>query len=115
MPPTDCLFCNIAAGNGGALLVDEEDIVAFNDIDPKAPHHILIIPRRHIATLNDVTPADTPLLGNLVQVAKRLAQEKNIAAKGYRLVFNCNRDGGQAVFHIHLHLLGGRQMQWPPG
>jgi len=113
---TNCLFCKIANKEIPNEFVYEDDqVVAFNDIDPKAPHHILIIPRKHIATLNDTTEEDTQLLGHLFQVAKKLAAELGLAEEGYRTLLNCNRAGGQAVFHIHLHLLGGRQMQWPPG
>lgn len=111
----DCIFCKIAKGEMGETIYEDDRVVAFNDIDPKAPHHILIIPRRHIPTINDISEKDNELIGHLVQVAKSIAKEKGIAEKGYRLLFNCNRDGGQAVYHIHLHLLGGRQMNWPPG
>lgn len=113
---TDCLFCKIIAEEIPATFIyQDEAIVAINDIDPKAPEHKLIIPRQHIATLNDLTDKDTVLIGNMVQVAKNLAAELAIGQMGYRLVMNCNRGGGQAVFHIHLHLLGGRPMHWPPG
>lgn len=111
----DCIFCKIAQGEMGELIYEDKQVVAFNDIDPKAPHHILIIPREHIATINDTTASHNELLGHMVQVAKNLAQEQGIAEAGYRLVLNCNKGGGQAVYHIHLHLLGGRQMAWPPG
>lgn len=111
----DCIFCKIVNGEMGETIYEDDRVVAFNDIDPKAPHHILVIPRQHIATINDTTEKDNELIGHMVQVAKNLAQEKNIAEEGYRLLFNCNRGGGQAVYHIHLHLLGGRQMNWPPG
>ena len=112
----DCLFCKIIAGEIPATLVyQDEQMIAINDIDPKAPEHKLIIPRKHIATVNDLANEDTLLIGNMVQVAKNLAAELAISETGYRLVMNCNHGGGQAVFHIHLHLLGGRQMHWPPG
>ena len=112
----DCLFCKIAAGEIPAKLVyQDEETVAFRDINPQAPTHILIIPRRHIETINDLGAADASLVGKLMLVAKKLAADEGIAQSGYRAVFNCNRDAGQAVFHIHLHLLGGREMQWPPG
>lgn len=112
----ECLFCNFVTGKQAVdLIYEDDDIVAFNDISPKAPHHILIIPRQHITTLNELEEDDTLLTGKLVQVAKKLASDLDIAQKGYRLLFNCNSEGGQAVYHIHLHLLGGRQMLWPPG
>ena len=112
----DCLFCKIAAKQIAAAVVFENDrVVAFRDIGPQAPVHILVIPRRHVATVNELDVNDRELIGDLVLVAKRLASEADIAADGYRLVLNCNRDGGQSVFHVHLHLLGGRAMAWPPG
>jgi len=94
---------------------EDDEILAFADINPQAPVHILIIPKKPVATLNDLTPDDAELTGKIILVAKKLAKEKGIAESGYRLVFNCNRDGGQEVYHIHCHLLGGRTMQWPPG
>lgn len=113
---TDCVFCKIAQGEIPAKIVYQDDqVVAFPDLNPKAPKHFLIIPRRHIATLNDLSDDDTLLAGQLLQVAKRLAGELGIAESGYRVLMNCNEGGGQAVFHIHLHLLGGRIMHWPPG
>jgi len=112
----DCLFCKIAGGEIPAKLIyEDKDIVAFDDINPQAPHHKLIIPRKHIATLNDLSPDDNALLGQMVQAAKSIANQLEIAETGYRLVMNCNRGAGQSVFHIHAHLLGGRQMGWPPG
>ena len=112
----DCLFCKIVAGD---ILVDKvfenENVYAFRDIDPKAPTHILIIPKEHIATTNDLTEAHKTLMGKIMLVAKEIAEQEGVAELGYRTVFNCNSDGGQAVYHIHLHLLGGRQMNWPPG
>lgn len=111
----DCIFCKIAQGKMGETIYEDDHVVAFNDIDPKAPHHILIIPRHHIPTINDTTEKDNELIGHMVQIAKNLAKEKGIAKEGYRLLFNCNEGGGQAVYHIHLHLLGGRRMTWPPG
>ena len=112
----DCLFCKIANGDIKTNFIhSDEQIVAFNDIAPQAPHHILIIPRKHIATINEFTPNDTLLLGQLMQTAKKIAADLKIADDGYRLLMNCNKQGGQAVYHIHFHLLGGRQMHWPPG
>lgn len=112
----DCLFCKIIEGEIPATIIyDHEDIIAFDDIDPKAPIHKLIIPKKHIATMNDLQPEDADLVGKLVLVAANIAKDLNIAAPGYRTVMNCNTDGGQAVYHIHLHLLGGRSLHWPPG
>lgn len=112
----DCLFCKIASGEIPAKTVFEDsELVAFHDINPQAPTHILIIPRQHFATLNDTDSKDEPLLGRMVLTAKRLAQLQHLDEAGYRLVFNVNSGGGQEVYHIHLHLLGGRQMKWPPG
>jgi len=112
----DCLFCKIAQGTIPAESVYQDDqVVAFTDIHPHAPHHQLIIPRKHISTLNDIADEDTALIGHLVQTAKKLAKEYNIAEEGYRLVVNCNPGAGQTVFHIHVHLLGGRRLTWPPG
>ncbi len=111
-----CLFCQIAKGDIPSDRVYQDDrVVAFRDINPQAPTHILVIPREHIATVNDLVEAHEPLVGRLISVARDLARHQGIAEDGYRLVFNCNAGGGQAVYHLHLHLLGGRQMQWPPG
>jgi histidine triad (HIT) family protein len=116
MSDADCLFCKIAAGAIPADIVKQgPDWVAFRDISPQAPTHILIIPRQHIATLNDVGPEKVELLGGLFLAAKEIAAEEGIAESGYRTVFNCNAGAGQSVFHIHVHLLGGRDMGWPPG
>ena len=113
---TDCLFCRIIAGDiPGQIVHQDQDIVAFKDIDPQAPLHVLIVPRRHIATLNDLTPADDELVGAMFRRAAALAQEHGYADRGYRTVFNCNREAGQSVFHIHVHLLAGRGLSWPPG
>jgi histidine triad (HIT) family protein len=112
----DCLFCKIAAGKIPAKLVHQDDeTVAFVDINPQAPTHLLVIPRKHIPTANDLAPADDALLGRLYRVAAKLAAEKGIAAEGWRAVVNTNRGAGQTVFHLHLHVLGGRAMGWPPG
>jgi histidine triad (HIT) family protein len=112
----DCLFCKIAAGKIPAKLVHEDDeTVAFVDINPQAPTHLLVIPRKHIPTANDLTPADDALLGKLFRVAAKLAADRGIALEGWRAVVNTNRGAGQTVFHLHLHLLGGRTMEWPPG
>jgi len=113
---TDCIFCKIAAGEiPAAKLYDDGEVLAFRDINPEAPVHLLVIPRRHIATLNDLTEADAALIGRLYLAAKRVADEAGVAESGYRTVINCNRDAGQIVFHVHLHLLAGRELGWPPG
>ena len=112
---TDCLFCRIIAGEIPATLVEHGDVVIINDINPQAPLHALVIPRRHISTLNDLTPDDDALVGSMFRVAASLAQKHGHGEHGYRTVFNCNRDAGQTVFHIHLHVLGGRSLGWPPG
>ena len=112
----DCLFCRIAAGQIPSQKVFEaEDLLAFEDINPQAPVHLLVIPRRHIPTLNDLSPADDALVGRMHRVASDLAKERGIADSGYRSVMNCNAHAGQSVWHIHLHLLGGRVLNWPPG
>lgn len=111
---TDCLFCKMVSGEIKPDVVYEDDnVLAFRDISPQAPTHLLIVPKAHIATLNDLS--DPLLGGQLLQVAMKLAEQEGIASDGYRTVFNCNGHGGQEVFHLHLHLLGGRQMIWPPG
>ncbi len=112
----DCLFCKIASGEIPAETVAEaDDWVAFRDINPQAPTHILIIPRQHIPTLNDVGREQAGILGRLFLAAKEIAAEEGIDEEGYRTVCNCNAGAGQSVFHIHVHLLGGRAMEWPPG
>lgn len=112
----NCIFCQIASRQLPAVIEHEdENILAFRDIHPQAPVHILIIPKKHIATVNDLKAEDAELVGNIILVARQLAQRLRIDARGYRLNFNCNFDGGQAVYHLHLHLLGGRKMGWPPG
>jgi histidine triad (HIT) family protein len=111
-----CLFCRIVAGEIPATRVHEDDdLLAFEDIKPEAPVHILIIPKRHISTLNDLGSADDALVGAMVRQAAIIARDRGIDAGGYRTVFNCNSHAGQTVFHIHLHLLGGRRLGWPPG
>src|SRR5712691_10766908 len=112
----DCLFCKIITRDIPASIVYEDDrVLAFNDINPQAPTHVLIIPKRHIASLNDVVVEDDQIVGELVRRAAAIARDRGIADGGYRTVFNTNRGAGQTVFHIHLHLLGGRGMTWPPG
>ncbi len=113
---TDCLFCRIVEGTIPAKIVrSDEALVAFEDIAPKAPVHTLIIPRRHIETLDDAVPADSDLLGSLMLAGAAIARERGIGGSGYRLVLNTRAGAGQTVFHVHLHLLGGRPMTWPPG
>lgn len=112
----ECLFCRIANGESNADIVyDDGEVLAFRDINPVAPHHLLIIPRRHIATVNDMKTEDAALFGRLHLAAAKLADEHGFAAQGYRLTMNCGRDGGQTVFHVHLHLMAGRHLRWPPG
>jgi histidine triad (HIT) family protein len=112
----DCLFCKIANKILPSDIVYEDDLlIAFNDIHPKAPIHQLIIPRKHIATINEITEDDVTLIGRLHLTAKQLAKQQDVDTTGYRLVMNCNKQGGQEVYHIHLHLLAKRQMTWPPG
>ena len=112
----DCLFCKIVARDIPASIVYEDDrILAFNDINPQAPTHVLVVTKRHITSLNDLSPEDDQIVGELVRRAAAIAKERGISAGGFRTVFNTNRDGGQTVLHIHLHLLGGRSMHWPPG
>lgn len=112
----NCIFCKIAAGQmNSALVYKDEEITAFRDINPQAPTHILIIPNRHITSVSHGTGEDEALLGKLLLTAAKIAAAEGIAAEGYRLVTNTGRNGGQTVFHLHLHLLGGRRMTWPPG
>jgi histidine triad (HIT) family protein len=111
-----CLFCRIVAGEIPADIVrSDEDLVAFRDINPQAPTHVLLIPRKHIPSVSDLSPEDAETMGKLFLAAKELAKEEGIEDGGYRMVVNAGPDAGQTVFHIHLHLLGGRGMRWPPG
>lgn len=113
---SNCLFCRIAAGEIPAKLIyQDEDVLAFHDINPQAPLHALIIPRKHIATINDLQADDAALVGQLFLVAKQIAAEQGYDEDGYRVVMNCGVQAGQSVFHIHLHLLAGRPLKWPPG
>lgn len=112
----DCLFCKIVDGDIPADMVFESDnAVAFRDVNPQAPTHILVIPRQHIATINDLEPGNESLVGELYMAARQIAADEGIAEAGYRTVMNCNKGAGQSVFHIHLHVLGGRALSWPPG
>jgi histidine triad (HIT) family protein len=113
---SDCLFCRIIEGQiPGAIVYQDERVVAFKDINPQAPMHVLVVPRRHISSLNALTPDDDGIVGELVRRGGALAKAAGYADRGFRAVFNTNADAGQTVFHIHLHVLGGRAMTWPPG
>ena len=113
---SDCLFCKIIRRQvPGSIVYEDDRVLAFNDINPQAPTHVLIVPKRHIASLSELSVEDDQIVGELVRRAAAIAHERGIAAGGFRAVFNTNRDAGQTVFHIHLHLLGGRSMHWPPG
>jgi histidine triad (HIT) family protein len=116
MSDSDCIFCKIAAGDIDADIVyQSEELVGFRDLNPQAPTHVLIIPRRHISTINDITESDAEMIGQLFVAAKEIAAQEGISEPGYRVTMNCNAGAGQSVFHVHLHLLGGRQFTWPPG
>lgn len=113
---TNCIFCRIASGDIPASVVYQDDqVVAFRDLNPQAPTHVLVVPRRHIATLNDLGEGDAELVGRMYLAARQIAADEGVAERGYRTVFNCNAEAGQSVFHLHLHVLGGRPMGWPPG
>lgn len=113
---SDCLFCKMVSGEIKPDVVYEDaEVLAFRDLHPQAPMHVLVVPKLHISTLNDVRPEQAPLIGKLFLAAQQVAQKEGIAERGYRAVINCNREAGQSVFHVHLHVLGGRGMQWPPG
>lgn len=112
----DCLFCKISSGDIPAEIIHETDsILAFRDINPQAPTHVLIIPRRHVETINDLDAGDREMIGDLFLAAQEIAGAEGLAERGYRVVMNCNEGAGQSVFHVHLHLLGGRGLAWPPG
>ncbi len=116
MAETQCLFCKILAGDIPADVIYKSDTaIAFRDINPKAPTHVLIIPRKHIATINDLEEDDQAIVGSLYSAARDIAKQEGFSDAGYRAVMNCNEAAGQTVFHIHLHLLGGRDFSWPPG
>lgn len=113
---SECIFCKIAAGQIPAKIVfQNEKVVAFEEIAPRAPTHVLIIPRKHIPTVLDITEEDQELVGYMYAVVNQIAAEKSLTEGGFRLVTNCNKDAGQEVFHIHIHMLGGRKFGWPPG
>ena len=113
---SDCLFCKIVEGQIPASIAhQDEQLIVIRDINPQAPLHVLVIPRLHVATINDLTPANDALVGSMFRAAALLAKQHGYDQRGYRTVFNCNAEAGQSVFHIHLHVLGGRTMTWPPG
>ena len=113
---SDCLFCKIVTGDIPAEKVFENDhVIGFQDLNPQAPTHVLVIPKKHVSTINDLQDEDKALVGEMYMAARQIATDQGLAEKGYRTVLNCNEEAGQTVFHIHLHLLGGRRMQWPPG
>lgn len=113
---TDCLFCKMVSGEiTPDTVYEDNDLLAFRDINAQAPTHVLVIPKQHIATLNDLDTGHAELVGKMMLAAARIARQEGFAEQGYRTVMNCNANGGQMVFHIHLHLLGGRAMGWPPG
>tara|TARA_B110000967_G_C18894859_1_gene569840 strand:+ start:3952 stop:4299 length:348 start_codon:yes stop_codon:yes gene_type:complete len=112
----NCLFCKIIRGEiDSKIIFENQSVLGFNDINPQAPIHILVIPKVHISTLNDIQSSQIELVGEMVKVSTLIAKDLKIAKNGYRTIFNCNQDAGQTVFHIHLHLLGGRTLNWPPG
>ena len=113
---TDCLFCKMVSGEiAPDKVFESDDVLAFRDINPQAPTHVLVVPKRHVATLNDLDDESAGLVGKMALAAAEVARREGFAEQGYRTIINCNADGGQTVFHIHLHLLGGRVMGWPPG
>ncbi|MCL0042012.1 histidine triad nucleotide-binding protein [Peptococcaceae bacterium] len=113
---SDCIFCKIANKEIPAeIIYEDEDLLAFKDINPVAPTHILLIPKKHVSTLFDLTDEDSEIIGRIVLLSKKLAIELGLEEKGIRLVSNCKENGGQTVYHIHFHLLGGRVFTWPPG
>ena len=113
---SECLFCKMVSGEiAPDKVYEDDDVLAFRDISPQAPHHVLVIPKEHIATLNDLEMRHAALLGKMYLAVKAIAKQEGVAEGGYRTVMNCNSDGGQTVYHIHLHMLAGRGLQWPPG
>jgi len=113
---TDCLFCKMVSGEITPDTVYEDDqVLAFRDLSPQAPLHVLVIPKQHIATLNELNEGNEKLVGHMLSTAANIAAQEGYADSGYRTIMNCNDDGGQTVFHLHLHLLAGRRLQWPPG
>ncbi len=113
---SDCLFCKMVSGQiKPNVVLETGDVLAFRDINPQAPTHVLVVPKRHIATINDIAAADAELVGKLYLAAAEVARKEGLAERGYRTVMNCNAEAGQTVFHLHLHVVGGRPMGWPPG
>ena len=113
---SDCIFCKIAAGQIPSRRVHEdEQVFAFEDINPQAPVHVLVIPRKHIRTLNDLNEEDDLIIGRMIRTTAQIARERGVAQSGYRVVANCNAHAGQSVWHVHLHMVGGRTLNWPPG
>jgi histidine triad (HIT) family protein len=113
---TDCLFCKMVNGQiKPAVVYEDDEVLAFRDVNPQAPTHVLVIPKRHISTVNDLDAGNVHLVGRMMLAAKQVAADAGIAERGYRTVLNCNPEAGQSVYHIHLHVLGGRPMHWPPG
>jgi histidine triad (HIT) family protein len=112
----ECIFCKVVNNEiNASIIYENQDILGFTDINPQAPNHILFIPKKHISTLNDISDDDTLLAGKLIIAAQQYAKKISADENGYRIVMNCNNDGGQTVYHIHLHFLAGRKMNWPPG
>ncbi|GMQ88159.1 MAG: histidine triad nucleotide-binding protein [Gammaproteobacteria bacterium] len=113
---TDCLFCKMVSGEiTPDTVYEDDDVLAFRDVNPQAPAHVLVVPKQHVSTINDLDVDSSVLVGKMMLAAARIAQQEGFAEQGYRTVMNCNAHGGQTVFHLHLHLLGGRVMGWPPG
>lgn len=113
---TDCIFCKMVKGEiKPSVVLETDEVLAFRDINPQAPTHVLVVPKQHVATINHLSPDNAGLMGKLFLAAKQVAEQEGIAERGFRTVMNCNDDGGQTVFHLHLHVLGGRRLQWPPG
>ncbi|MCK5383740.1 MAG: histidine triad nucleotide-binding protein [Gammaproteobacteria bacterium] len=112
----DCLFCKMVSGEIlPDVVFEDDDVLAFRDVNPQAPLHVLVIPKIHISTVNDLTPEHAGLVGKMHLAARQIAADEGVAEPGYRMVMNCNPEAGQSVYHIHLHVLGGRPMNWPPG
>ncbi len=113
---SDCLFCKMVSGDiKPDTVYEDDDVLAFRDMHPQAPVHVLVIPKEHVATLNDVDPAHAEMMGKLFLAAKTVAEQEGLADRGYRTVVNCNAEAGQSVYHVHMHVLAGRPMTWPPG
>lgn len=113
---TDCLFCKMVSGEiKPDVVYEDDDVLAFRDVNPQAPVHVLVIPKAHISTANDLDEDNVDVIGQMYLAARKIANDEGVSEAGYRMVMNCNAGAGQSVFHIHLHILGGRQMTWPPG